>query len=427
MRFTLHRHPSRPVSARTDRPSGGDVDSSIQVGVVAVAAGLAPERLAITVSWCTVPALRTRLTRIRRVDPLDPAGGFLLEPLDQQAPAACEDAPVQAGLGAPPVRQVAARPGWVRLRFRPACHLCNPEVFDADHVEAARKICGRLLDPVLAASHGTGMQFRYRGFDTLPAVRTALRSGEPPLKVHKSPPLGLGQSRALEQFPGGKRSRHSHAAVNADDLIVAGGRDRLRYGSKRDMPAAQAVMVDPVRPRVRQYTAYPEAHPADLRNQHPRPLTAHLLNPAGLRADDPEPFVPSDPAPRRTSVATRKVVSACLIEVPQRLLLDSLRTVAQPGAFGSRLGQLPRLLNETRRGAFISRPHRPLLDGQVPHVPGMPALRQQASSLRRRGIQAIAGHVCYPTSHSRQFGDDFEGRESRFLPAPEDGHSLRPI
>ncbi len=427
MRFTLHGQPSRPISARTNRPSGGDIDSSIQIGMVGVAAGLAPERLAIAVPWCTVPTTRTRLTRVRRVDPLDPAGGFLLEPLDQQTPAGCEDAPVQAGLGASPVRQVATLLSRVRPRLRPPRHLSDPEIFDADHVEAARNICRRLLDPVLAASRSAGVQFRYRGFDALPAVRAALRSGESPLKVPKSPLLGLGQSRALEQFPGGQRSRHSHTTVNADDLTAAGRRDRIRYGSKRDMPAIQAVTGDPVRPRVRQRAADPEPHPADLGDQHPRPLAAHLLNPSGLRADDTKPFMLTSFAPRRTSVATGKVVPACLIEVPQRLLLDGLGTTTQPAELGSRLGQLPRLLNETRRGALVPRPHRPLLDGQVPHVPRMSALPQQPNFLRRCGIQAIAGHTCYPISHRRQFGDDLEGRESRFLPALKDGFSPRPI
>lgn len=427
MRFTLHRQPHRPVSACTDRPPGGDIDGGIQVCVVAVAAGLAPERLALTIPWCAVPATRTRLTRVSRADLLDPASGFVLEPLDQQTPAACEDAPVQPGLGTSPVRQVATRPDRIRLRFRPPRHLRNPEVFDANHVESPCKICSGLLDPVLAASHTAGVHCRNRGLDALPAVRAALRSSESPLKVHKSPLLGLGQSWAVEQFPGGQRGGHDHATVDADNLTGAGFRDRGWYGSERDMPATHAVTIHPVRPGVWDCAAYPKPHPADLRDQHPRPLTAHLLNTSGLRADDTEPFMLSGFAPSRAAVAAGEVVPACLVEVPQRLLLDSLRPATQPAEHGTCLGQLPGLLNETRCGPFAARPHRPLLDGQIPHEPGMSALRLQCSGLRRRGIQAVAGHAPDPSSHRRQFGDHLEGRESRSLPVLMDGVTPRPI
>ena len=189
----------------------------------------------------------------------------------------------------------------------------------------------------------------------------------------------------------------------------------------------EAVTGDPVRPGLRQRPAHPEPYPADLRNQHPRPRAADLLNPAGLRTDDTEPFTPSGFAPGGAVMAAGEEVPAGLVEVPQRLLLDGLRPITQPAEHGTRLGQLPRLLNESRRRAFVACPHRPLLNGQVPHISRLPTLSQQPSSLRRRGTQAVARHAPDPTSHRRHFSEHTERRESRLHPAINDGASPRPI
>lgn len=426
MRFTLQRQPSRPVSARTDRPSGGDVDSGVHVGVVGVVARLAPERLVLTVSWCAVPATRTRLTGVRRVDAFDPPGGFVLEPLNEQAPARGENASVESCLGASPVRQVAAWLGRVRLRFRPPRQLRDAEVFDADQIESAGKVRGSLLGPVLATIRRPGVKSRDRDPDPLPTVRIVLGSGEPALQLSKSPLLGLGESRAGEQLTSGQRSGHGDAAINTDDLTAAGCGDRLRHGGEGDMPAAQAVAVDPVRLRFGQCTGDPKPYPADLRNQHLGPLAAQPFDTARLRADDPESLPVASFAPARAAVATGMIVPACLIEVPQRLLLDGLRPTAQPTECGTCFGQLSGLLDVSRRGAPVARPHRPLLASQIPHVSRMSAVRQQPGTLCRSGIQAKARHATYSSNRRRQFSDHYEGRESRRLPRLKDGKGSRP-
>jgi len=280
LRFTLHRHPYGPVSACTDRPSGGDVHCGVQVGVVAVAARLAQECLVLAISWCTVPAARTRLPRVCRVDPLDP-------------------------------------------------------VF---------------------AVRGLGVEFRDRFFDALPAVRATHGSGKSLLKVRESPLRRVSQSWTGEQLSGRQRGGHGHATVDTNDRTSAGCRDRVRHDC--DVPATQVVALDSVGLGRGQCAGDPEAHPA-------------------------EP--------------------------------------------GSRLGQLPGLLNEFRRGAFAARPHRPLLESKVPHVPRVSAMVREPSGLRRCGIQAITGHASYPNSHRRHFCDQFEGRESRLFPALENGVPSRPI
>jgi hypothetical protein len=87
-----------------------------------------------------------------------------------------------------------------------------------------------------------------------------------------------------------------------------------------------------------------------------------------------------------------------------------LRSANQPSELGTRLGQLPRVLNKSWCRASFGPPHRPLLNSQVPHVPRVPTLHLQPSSLRRRGIQPIPRHASDPISYRRQFGDRLEGR-----------------
>src|SRR5207247_6827246 len=109
LRFTLQRDPYGRLSACADGPSGRDVDSRVHVRVRPMSAGCAPEdRLALSVVRCAVPADTTGLRRVRRVDLLDPSRRLVLQALDQAAPAAGQDAPVQSGLGPATVRQIGA-------------------------------------------------------------------------------------------------------------------------------------------------------------------------------------------------------------------------------------------------------------------------------------------------------------------------------
>ena len=82
-----------------------------------------------------------------------------------------------------------------------------------------------------------------------------------------------------------------------------------------------------------------------------------------------------------------------LAEVPQRLLLHHLRACGQPRVFRPRLGELPALLQVPRR-AFPARvPVRVLLDGEVPHVPGVRAVVPQHRLLGGCGEQTVTGHA----------------------------------
>ena len=60
---------------------------------------------------------------------------------------------------------------------------------------------------------------------------------------------------------------------------------------------------------------------------------------------------------------------------------------------GSRFGELPTLLQVARRARPARTPVRVLLNGQVPHIPGMAAVVPQHRFLGGRGEQPIPGHA----------------------------------
>src|SRR4029450_6014526 len=97
-------------------------------------------------------------------------------------------------------------------------------------------------------------------------------------------------------------------------------------------------------------------------------------------------------------------------EIPQRLLLHHHAARRQPRERGPGLGKLPALGGEAWGwGAWL--PPVALLHRQVPDVPGVRAVAQERSLLRRRGVQPITAHVFNLVPSC-----DNEGRKRRFLP-----------
>src|SRR6266567_9195208 len=74
-------------------------------------------------------------------------------------------------------------------------------------------------------------------------------------------------------------------------------------------------------------------------------------------------------------------------EIPQRLLLDHLAACGQPVMLGAGSGELPTLLQVAGRALAARMPVRVLLDGQVPHVPGVSAVLPEHRLLGGRGEQ----------------------------------------
>ena len=85
-------------------------------------------------------------------------------------------------------------------------------------------------------------------------------------------------------------------------------------------------------------------------------------------------------------------VSHRLGEVPQRLLLHGLGARCQPVVVGARRGQLSTLFVVARRAA-AGLPVLVLLDGQVPHEPGVAAMLDQHRRLLSARKQPVSRHA----------------------------------
>lgn len=176
-------------------------------------------------------------------------------------------------------------------------------------------------------------------------------------------PLHVSVGGSLVRVPVGQGECHRHAPVDSDDLARGGTGNRDGDGSERDVPAPDPVAGHTVRPRVRHRTRQPEPDPSELGDQHLGPAAVegpHVLRP----------------------VATIRNPSHC----------PRLRKPGWPGGErGTGLGELAALLGVSRRPtAWL--PPVALLHSQVPHVPGVRAMRQQRCLLGRGRVQAITTH-----------------------------------
>jgi len=91
-------------------------------------------------------------------------------------------------------------------------------------------------------------------------------------------------------------------------------------------------------------------------------------------------------------VGAGEVIGHGLGEVTQRLLLHHLAALGQPPVLGPGLGQLGGLGAVAGRVTAAGPPPGLLLDGQVPHVPGVRTVLPQEGLLHRCWDQTVAGH-----------------------------------
>jgi hypothetical protein len=140
---------------------------------------------------------------------------------------------------------------------------------------------------------------------------------------------------------------------------------------------------------------------------------------ARFESDLPKPFMGAGLAPGRAAVGGVEKVAHRLGEVPQRLLLHGLGSGGQPVVFGAGRRQLGTLLVVTRRPA-ARLPVLLLLDGQIPHKPGMTTMLGQHCRLLRAGKQP-------KPAHSNNLGTTTDnlakGRRRRFRPRLKPGVS----
>ena len=135
-----------------------------------------------------------------------------------------------------------------------------------------------------------------------------------------------------------------------------------------------------------------EAHPADLGHPHPTEPVIQTLDMMRFHRDLPESLMHTGFPPRRAAVGSAEKVAHRLGEVPQRLLLHGLRAGRQPVVLGTGRGQVSTLLAIAGRAA-TELPMPLLLDGQVPHIPGMATMLRQHSPLLSGRKQPVTRHA----------------------------------
>ena len=393
LRFAGDRPGCPDASPRSHGVPRRDVLSRVNVSVASKTAGRANEaRLALARRPIHVPARRAPLAREGGVDLLKSAGCLLLKPTHQRSPARPQDLAVQPGLLA---YVAAGMPGRPSGRAR---HTRDLEVFDPDHVEPARDVGTGLLYPVLSPVGLAGAQPGDHVLHSRTAVRPAPCASE--FALEPSQPLALSPSKAgdTQQFAGRQGGRHDHASVNAHGLAVARSGNRFGNGGERDVPAPGTVHGHAIGLRTRRHRARPaEPHPPDLRypDLPGMPGLASYFPLPSAPTNDPEPLVSAGLPPSRTSgrVARIEERGHGLCEVPQCLLLYRLRACGQPRVLGAGLCELSALLRVAGRALSARVPVGVLLDGQVPHVPGVRAVFPQHCLLGRCGEQAIPAHT----------------------------------
>ncbi len=276
---------------------------------------------------------------------------------------------------------------------RTAGHRPHIKGFDPDRIEAPRKVSGDLFDPVLAPVGLTRLQLRDRRFRSRAPIRATLGPGEPLLQHPQALGLTQGQSRRAQQFARRQRRRDRNTTVDAHHAPITRPRDRSGNVAERDMPAAGPTTGDSVgldaswhRPR------QPKPQPADLGHPHPTETAIQPHDAMRFHRNLPKPLVNIGLAPRRATMRAGKEVLHGLREIPQRLLLHRLTPGTKPRILGTDLGQLRRLVDIA--GSFASRLPMPLLlHRQIPHIPRIPAVRQQHVLLIRSGQQPKPRHT----------------------------------
>ena len=209
-----------------------------------------------------MPAPAAPLRGVCRTDSLDPAGSFVLQSSDQQAPTGSHDLPVESGLLA------HAATGFGLRALRRTGHIGDPQVLKADHIEAPSKISRDLLAPVLAGVSLPSFQPCNREFPGRAASRSVLRPRQLALEQGESPLSARAKPRRIPQFASGQRGAHDHAPVDTHDLAVAGCGDDWRDGGESNMPATRPIASDPVGPRRRDGPGPAEPYPSSFRHAH---------------------------------------------------------------------------------------------------------------------------------------------------------------
>ena len=205
-----------------------------------------------------------------------------------------------------------------------------------------------------------------------------------------SPGVRLGR---VQQFAGGKRSRHGHAAVDPDHAPVARPCDWVGDVDERHMPTASSITIDPVGLNpVRHRPRQAKPHPPNLGHPHATDAAVQPLDVTRLDADLPKSFIHIGFTPGWTAVCASEKIPHSLRKIPQSLLLYRLTSRTQPAVLSASVSQLCGLLYVARRLATWL-PVPLLLDRQIPDIPRIAAVPQQRQLLLMSWQQPKPGHT----------------------------------
>ena len=394
LRFAVRWPLRRAAFPRSHGMPCRDVPGRVHVSIAAVAASPAPEdSLALASLPVDDLALRARLARVRGIDLLNPAGGFVLEPGSEQGPGGGKDAPVESGfLLHAPARRFSGTPGR-------AGHVPHLEVLDADHVIAPGYVGAGFLCPVLPGISIAGLGASQLLPDLQAPAAAPLRPGQLPLKTCHRRRGGSPISVPVRQS-----QRHRNAPVDPDYLTSVRPRYRFRDGRECNMPPAGGVTVSPERLHpVRYRTGQPKPNPPALGHEHFSAVAVQLANALRLHRDNPESLIAASFPPCRFAMRAREEIPHRLVKIPQRLLLNHLAALREPRIIRARAGQLSALLKVAGCGLKSRPPVRMLFDREVPYEPGITTVPQQDSFLCSGRRKPVAGHarILIPGSDNR--------------------------
>jgi hypothetical protein len=411
LRFAARRPGIPEASPRSHGVPRRDVHCRVHVSVAGVSAGGAPEDgLALARLPVHHPARRAALARERRFDPFNPSRCLLVEATYQQTPPRTQDASVEPSF----LTDIAA---WVLWRsFRGSGHVLDLQIFDPDRVEAPCNIRRGFFGPVLAPIGLTSAQ----SGDGKPHPRATVRSapcpGQSPFQPPHAHALSRSQARSMQQFTCREGCGDRYATVNAYRFAVTRCGNWVGGGREVNVPAPGMIQGHAVGLSASWHCAGPaESHPPGLRHPYQADVAGQVAYFAWTDRDDPKSFVPPSFPPRRSPgwVSRVKECGHRSSEIPQGLLLDHLRALLQPWVLCAGGCKLPTLLQISRSTSATRTPVQVLLDGQVPHEPGMRAVAPQHRLLNGRREHPVPRHantIAIPT--------DISGEVRRRLPSP---------
>ena len=389
LRFAVHRPGTPDASPRSHGMSRRDVSGRAQVRVAGKTARPAPEDgLALARSSVNRSARAAALRRECWVYSFDATRGLFLKPALEEPPAGGKDLSVRAGL-----------PGYSSSRLPEGAldrtgHVADVQVLGTHRVKPPGEVSGELLPPVSAGVDLTSLELRDSRFCPGAAARSTLASRKLVLEQPEPSLAARTQSGNLPQSAGGKRCAHGDTPIQAHDFTRPWTGDSARDDGECNVPASGAVERYSVGLHPSRHRPGPsEPDPARLGGPNFPGAPIQHADVSRPNCDNPESLAAPGLSPPRSSMSTPEEMLHGLGEVPQRLLLDHLASVAQPCMLRASRSQLPALLHISRRAPASGTPPRPLFDGQVPDESRLGAVVFEDHLLSGCGTQPVAAHT----------------------------------